>query len=281
MSLSQLNPHIRFASHFMQMNYPKGVHYCYDCRLFFIQEGNGALQVDHTQYDFSDHMVLFVPGGTGYRFRPADNAKKFSLLVFDFDLVSDYAHLKDSLMTVTPDQFRPEKIPAYPLPEEFCSVIVQSLPDLYEPLKKCTDAFLHRQPYYRETASALLKWSLLKLIQEHSARPGWGLFPRITNYIHRHYHEPALTNRQIAEEFGYHPYHLSRLMKEATGESLHQYLLHYRLRMAKNALISTDRDISTISWQCGFNSPAYFIKQFKAQNGLTPLQYRRSRAHLL
>lgn len=281
MSLARLNPHIRFANHFIHMTRSSQLHYCYDCRLFFIQEGNGYLETGGKQYEFSGDTVLFLPGGTGYRFFLRGKEQSFSLLVFDFDLVSDYAHLTKSLMTVPAADFRPEKVPAYPIPEEFSGVIVQKLPALYEPLKQCTDAFLRQQPYYRETASALLKWCLLELIRQSAARPGWVLLPQVTDYIHRHYQEPSLTNRVIADRFGYHPYHLSRLMKEATGEALHQYLLRYRLQMAKNALISTDRDINTIAWQCGFNSPAYFIKQFKAQTGLTPLQYRRSRAHLL
>ncbi|MBQ7971739.1 MAG: helix-turn-helix transcriptional regulator, partial [Clostridia bacterium] len=87
--------------------------------------------------------------------------------------------------------------------------------------------------------------------------------------------DPSLTNEMIAAHFHYHPYYIRNLKKQQTGETLHQYLLRYRIRIAKNKLITTDADIGTIAWKCGFNTAAYFIKTFKTHTGLTPKQYRK------
>ena len=158
----------------------------------------------------------------------------------------------------------------------FSDVIVQTIPHLYEKLTKCTNEFLYKDKYYRETSSAILKTCLIELLRKSTVASEFKIIPQITEYIHKNYNKPELTNEDISKLFGYHPYYLSQLMKQATGETLHTYLLHYRIRIAKNLLVTTDSEISTVAWKCGFNSTSYFIKQFKLRTGTIPKQFRKS-----
>ncbi len=274
MALAMLNPHIRHARLYGDFIIKSKDSRCYDCRLFFIKEGSGTITIERIKYDFSDNMAIFLPPGTRYGFDMKSG--KVQHLIFNFDLVGDYAHLKKSLGTALAKDFDPQKMPAYPLPEEFSAPMLLKAPQLYESLKKCTDEFLTAPLYYRETCSARLKRCLLELLRIAEAAPESAIIKEITDYIHAHYSDSSLTNEKIAEAFHYHPYYISQLMKKATGETLHHYLLYYRIRIAKNELITTDADINTIAWKCGFNSPAYFIKQFKARTGTTPKQYRKN-----
>ena len=77
-------------------------------------------------------------------------------------------------------------------------------------------------------------------------------------------------NELIAITFNYNPGSLSQMMKDYTGKSLHQYLISYRLKIAKKNLTTTDDSINIIAWKSGFQSTAYFIKAFKEQTGMTP-----------
>ena len=97
----------------------------------------------------------------------------------------------------------------------------------------------------------------------------------IIQFIHENYHNTNLTNELIAATFNYNPGYLSQMMKEYTGKSLHQYLIFYRLKIAKENLITTDDSINNIAWKSGFQSTAYFIKAFKEQTGTTPGKYRK------
>ena len=164
------------------------------------------------------------------------------------------------------------------MPSEFAGLIIQYAPSLYESLKECTDEFLLQPEYYQEKASTLLKMCLIELLRE-SKTPVSQTANQIQDYIHKHYHETELTNKDIAQTFNYHPHYASHLMKLATGQSLHQYLLYYRIRVAKNYLITTDMDIKTIAWKSGFNSVSYFIKMFREYTGVTPRHYRQSHAN--
>lgn len=53
-----------------------------------------------------------------------------------------------------------------------------------------------------------------------------------------------------------------------------KYLNSYRLYMAKNLIIHTDKPISEISADVGFNQISYFIEKFRQNYGLSPLRYR-------
>lgn len=276
MNIHDINPHIRYARFHRNTRLEDILRYCYDCRLFFFIQGSCTFQAGDLFYNICENTALFVPPGTGYRFICTADAPPPDLIVFNFDLTSEYAHLKESLGTAGEADFFPGKVLKYTLPDKFSSVTVQHIPHIYDTLKKCTDEFLHKEQYYRETSSALLKLCLLDLLRESSVSSEFKIIPQVTEYIHGHYHEPELTNEYIARQFGYHPYYLSQLMKKATGETLHAYLLHYRIRIAKNYLITTTLDITTVAWKCGFNSPAYFIKQFKLRTGCTPKQYRKA-----
>ena len=273
MEIPKLNPHIRHARAYTDFPIRSLDSRCYDCRLFFFKEGNGYVEVEGSKYDFSSGTAVFLPAGTCYRFYMSEG--KADYLIFNFDLVSDFSHIKNSLGTARPESFEIQKMPIYPMPAEFSSPMVQGAPQMFEALRKCAQDFLTKPPYYRDICSARLKRCLLELLCSESAIPTAAIVRRITDHVHENYADPQLTNEKIAELFHYHPYYISDLMKQSTGDTLHKYLLRYRLRMARNLLVTSDMDIATVAWKCGFGSAAYFIKTFRADTGLTPGQYRK------
>ena len=54
------------------------------------------------------------------------------------------------------------------------------------------------------------------------------------------------------------------------------YVNGVKIREAERMLIATDMSITAIGECVGFSTTAYFIAIFKAANGTTPVQYRRS-----
>jgi len=69
---------------------------------------------------------------------------------------------------------------------------------------------------------------------------------------------------------------LANLFKQTMQTSLSHYLLFLRIRKAEQLLLDSSKNITQIALECGFNSPSYFIKQFKRSKGLSPMQYRKS-----
>lgn len=86
--------------------------------------------------------------------------------------------------------------------------------------------------------------------------------------------DDPLSLEEIARKFGYHPVHLSRLIKRQTGMGFSQYLNQARLERAKKLLNSSELSITEIAHATGFNDLAYFCRVFKKQCGKTPHEYR-------
>lgn len=71
------------------------------------------------------------------------------------------------------------------------------------------------------------------------------------------------------------PSRLAHLFKEQVGESIKDALLKYRLQQAEKRLIFTDRSVTEIAIETGFNSPDYFSRQFSKYYGQNPVRYRK------
>lgn len=277
MKLSDINPHIRYAStHYYHA--PKDLDsICYDCRLFFIKEGKGYVVANGSEYQFKSNSVLYFPSGTTYHFYPDKGCSQFVSVVINFDLVNTFCDKVKSLGTASINNYIPEKQVVYPMPKEFATIISKKVPSVAPLLEKCCEEFLLHNPMYRETASALLKLCLIDIIKNVENNQDNDRIHPIINYIHENYFDTSLSNESIAELFNYHPYYLSQMVREHTGLSLHQYLISYRIKMAKKKLLTTNDSINTIAWKSGFSSTAYFIKQFKSKTGMTPNTYRKAR----
>ncbi len=66
-----------------------------------------------------------------------------------------------------------------------------------------------------------------------------------------------------------------RIYQAAFGVSCTQDVIASRIARSKKLLETTEDAISDISQQCGFETDAYFMRQFKRHVGMTPTVYRR------
>lgn len=275
MKTSDINPHIRYAAThytFLDKNFDS---ICYDCRFFFVEEGTGTITANGQSYSFLANTAIFLPPGTKYHLYLNKSSHKFTMTVVNFDLINDYCFLSTSLGTASEQNFSLEKLITYELPEVFSNVLVKQVPGLTELLHKCTQEFSNQNSFYRESASALLKLCLMEFQRNHNRDSEMSKIAPVLQFIHSNYHNATLTNELIATTFNYNPGYLSQMMKDYTGKSLHQYLISYRLKIAKENLTTTDDSINIIAWKSGFQSTAYFIKAFKEQTGMTPGKYRK------
>ncbi|MFD1736986.1 response regulator [Bacillus salitolerans] len=94
--------------------------------------------------------------------------------------------------------------------------------------------------------------------------------------VHDKYQE-KLNLSAVANEIHVNPSYLSRKFSEEVGLSFSDYLIDYRVEVAKNLLVAEKASISEISERVGFNSLHYFSSIFKRKVGITPKMYREKR----
>jgi AraC family transcriptional regulator, transcriptional activator of pobA len=68
---------------------------------------------------------------------------------------------------------------------------------------------------------------------------------------------------------------LNQLAKKRTGKNASELIQEKRLLEAKRLLLYSDQSIKEISYQTGFEDPAYFNRFFKKWNQVTPLKFRQ------
>lgn len=106
-----------------------------------------------------------------------------------------------------------------------------------------------------------------------------GLPPRqlskVLDYIDT-YLERNIKLADLAQLLDMSSFHFSRLFKQSTGITPHQYLSQQRVERAKQLLKQTDRLIIDIALECGFSSHSHLSKQFRQFTGVTPKAYRSS-----
>lgn len=89
-------------------------------------------------------------------------------------------------------------------------------------------------------------------------------------------HAEKLNLEQIAASAAVSVRECLRCFRSGIGQSPTDYLISYRVDVAKKLLQSTDKPITRIAQDTGFSSPAYFSKTFRAHTGCSPQEYRRN-----
>ncbi|PYI56287.1 AraC family transcriptional regulator [Paenibacillus flagellatus] len=97
---------------------------------------------------------------------------------------------------------------------------------------------------------------------------------KMLEWLELHFQEPFSLQR--LSDFVYlSPYHASRLFKKHTGLSITDYLNVRRVKEASKLIATTQTPVKVIAGLVGFQSDAYFCKQFKHITGVSPSHYRR------
>lgn len=271
MNLTYLNPVIRTVSQYERINRTEEC-VAYDSRLFYMVSGDvtavvGGVKLGH----LSPGHLLYVPAGTPYKLK----GQYLRLVTITFDPTAD-KHEPD-------ERLRPVPV------SEYDESLVHSVADL-APLDKMihiedmeserdtmlglVSLFTSAEGSYKAQGSAILKQLLLKVIEtvDENALPA-RMVEALDNYIRENAGDD-ISNTEIGAIFGYHPFYISKALKDRKGTTLRQYIIAYRLKLAKKLLEESAKSVNEISEECGFNDPSYFTKTFKNAFGMTPKDYR-------
>lgn len=104
---------------------------------------------------------------------------------------------------------------------------------------------------------------------------------RVANYamqLKRQFYSEMSLDR-AARSVGLGRRRFTELFREVTGESWRQYVQRLRLEYAARLLVATERSVTAIAFECGFEELSHFHRTFKVAYGATPLAHRqKSRA---
>ena len=271
MNLTYLNPVIRTVSQYERINRTEEC-VAYDSRLLYMVSGDvtavvGGAKIGH----LSPGHLLYIPAGTPYKLK----GQYLRLVVITFDPTADKPEPDERIKPVSVDEFDESLIHSVkelsPLDKMIHIEDMESERDTFLGL---VSLFTSAEGSYRAQGSAILKQLLLKVIEtvDENALPT-RMVEALDSYI-RDNAGDDISNTEIGAIFGYHPFYISKVLKDRKGTTLRQYIIAYRLKLAKKLLEESGKSVNEIAEECGFNDPSYFTKTFKNSFGMTPKEYR-------
>lgn len=95
----------------------------------------------------------------------------------------------------------------------------------------------------------------------------------IKEYIRTHLDE-KVSMEDLAAKVHLSPDYMSKIFKHETGETIRDYLIRKRMETAKTLLSVSDKSVSEIGLEVGYDNPSYFVRIFRQRYNTTPKQYR-------
>lgn len=133
------------------------------------------------------------------------------------------------------------------------------------------------RPYGQYLAHALAayllqNYSAVRSPSGGSARAGRQKVSAALQYIQSNAQDLSIDKLAAVSHLS--PYHFSRLFKQSTGLTPHQYVLHWRIEEAKRLLTRTELDLAEIAQRLGFRDQSHFTERFRKITGATPKRWR-------
>jgi AraC family transcriptional regulator len=147
----------------------------------------------------------------------------------------------------------------------------------------CAEMLSARTAGHAKRVAAFAQLLALHLAEQYtnvaSQRPDYrGGLPiarlrKVEDYVRGHLAE-SIQIETLAELAGLSPFHFSRVFKQATGMTPHQFVI--RELQAQQLIRETSRSLIEIALEVGYTSPSHFAQVFRQTVGMAPTQFRNA-----
>lgn len=228
--------------------------------LHYVFEGEGILYINEKEYVVKAHQFFLLPPGTLVRYQ-ASSTNPWHYIWVQFHGFKATELLQKIGFS--------KKNPVY-IPTSSDEVLVQCLKEIVANRKK---------EYFCIANMYLLFQYMIDMapdneVKNQKTEPALNYVRCAVDYINQKFCEPVLV-RNIAEHCGVDRAYLSKIFKYATGFTLQEYLIQFRIKKAKQLLKETQLSVQYVSYSVGYNDPFTFSKVFKKQTGLSPTEWRK------
>ena len=271
MNYLRLNPYVRSVSLYEKINRTDEC-IAYDCRAFYVISGDLTATVDGVKHShLGPGHFLYIPAGMKYKLK----SKYLRCVVVAFDPTEDLANPGEELKPVASTSYNADLCHKEYIESPFDRCIhLEDMEAERDTFIRMSNVFTSGEGTYLAEISAIFKLIMLKVAEvvEENALPA-RMVEALDNYIRENCGD-EISNTELGAIFGYHPFYISKVLKDRKGITLRQYIISYRLKAARRMLELTDKSAAEIAEETGFTDASYFAKSFKNAFGKTPKEYR-------
>ncbi len=234
--------------------------------MLLIVEGQGEFQVDGKAYTAMEGSLLIYNRGIWHEERSIGDRFKAVYV--------GYTGLR--IRGLPPDYLSgPEQPACLELGEHYLPIkqlLYETVAEWHSPLPESGTVANGLLGALTGRLARLLHYSEEALVKR---RPGKEVVQQARRYMEENY--PSDVSLTILAKLTHmNAYHLIHLFKQETGMSPIQYLLRYRMEVAKQILATTTLPMVDIAEKVGYKSETYFQNLFKKTTGISPGKYRLS-----
>lgn len=221
--------------------------------IHFVVNGKGIIRLNGKQYNVGTHQIFLIPSDTR-TFYQADKDDPWEYIWFHIGGPKIPLILKEAGLTPTHPVYTPMA----------CADKIEDL------AREILDNYT-RQYYCIGTLYKICDYMIqyAPSIPDVSYENSLLYVKNVISYIQLKYSEHVKIET-IAVSLGLNRSYLTRLFKEATGYSLQEYLLTYRMKMAIKLLSENKLSVSEIAQAVGYTDTFTFSKAFKRHFGQSP-----------
>ncbi|BDU35932.1 helix-turn-helix domain-containing protein [Vibrio nigripulchritudo] len=256
--------------------------YVYDFYQIALKSGiKGNIVYGRNHYDYDQGSMIFTKPGQAQQYRNTESAEDECgwTLLFHPDLIrrSGLASQMDSYSFFSYDTNE-----ALHISEREMQILNELVNQIVEEYSQNIDK--HTQKLIVSNIELILNYCTRYYERQFIIRQNHNLdlMEKVDGILREYFESDAAvenglpTVKYLSEAMYMSNNYLSDMVKNATGRNAQQYIQDHLIERIKNALLSTNEQVSQIAYGLGFEYPQHLSKLFKAKTGMTPVQYRKS-----
>ncbi|MGB8455215.1 MAG: AraC family transcriptional regulator [Anaerocolumna sp.] len=238
------------------MNFSPHLHK--EAEIIYIIQGNLTVQANSVfKTLYANEIAIILPNTIhGYQ---CPQACEIGILIFDVNLAGDYIHI------LTHNDCKNPFIRNSTVHKELLHCIKAIINE------KGTNEIQVVKGYLTVILGRVLPMLKLSPI---SLMDGCNLMQKILLYVMEHYREP-ISLKVLAHTLGTSTYYISRIFADKIGCNFNYYVNSLRISHAQHLLKNKSIPITTVAFECGFESQRSFNRAFKQICNVTPRDYRK------
>lgn len=250
-----------------------------DYYMISLKDKSCGMEYGRNSFDFEEGVMVFSAPGQIYSPTRIIQPGEIEgwMLVFHPDLIR-HTHLGEHIDDYS--FFNYEVYEALHLSEDEEKVVHECVVNIQSEYEQRIDN--HSQRVIIANLDLLLSYCLRFYERQFNTRTNQSkdivsLFEKeLKNYfrINQHLENGLPTIQYFAEKANLSQHYFSDLLKKETGRSAKDHINDFVIEKAKTLLLNSERAVSEIAYDLGFNYPHYFTRLFKAKTGQTPVEYR-------
>lgn len=255
-------------------SYP--VHFHKEFEIIYIAKGQGLFSVQANQLIAKEGDIIIISPEFLHSIKQFNNNQcEYYNILFDFNLLENnnshcyekylkgiYNHTQILPIYLQKDQKLNKLIAPY------LQYLISNRKEKYSTDELMVKSNLYAILYY------LVQYSKNTDDIDIKHEKDYSKIKNVLNYVQEHYSE-IITVSDASRMINYSASYFSKLFHELTGTSFTQYLKDYRLEIASDKLLNTEKTITEIAQETGFCNLGYFSRSFLQKYRVSPNKYRK------